>query len=33
MFIESKRFRNKHTGEIKTVIDILELNDYEELKE
>lgn len=31
--IKSKKFRNKKTGEIKTVVDILELNDYEEVKE
>lgn len=32
-FIRSKRYRNKITGEIKTVIPILEMGDYEEVLE
>lgn len=31
--IESKKFRNKITGEIKTQIPIMEINDYEPLEE
>ena len=31
--ITQKKFRNKKTGEIKTQIDIFELDDYEEIKE
>ena len=29
--IESQKFRNKKTGEIKTVIPILEINDWEKV--
>lgn len=29
--IETIRFKNKKTGEIKTQVDILELNDYERI--
>ena len=32
-FIETKKFRNKKTGEIKTQLNIFELKDYEEVKE
>ena len=30
--IKTKRFKHKRTGEIKTQLDIFELNDYEEIE-
>lgn len=33
MIIESKKFRNKKTGEIRTQIPIMEIRDWEEVED